>query len=95
MQYSEIELTVKDILADKLDMDRNKINLNSDLFNELGLDSFGSIEIVFELEEKFDIKILEADIEKAKRILDYKPKVDLEEGLLRTIHWYRNNLLHD
>ena len=70
MQYSEIELTVKDILADKLDMDRNKINLNSDLFNELGLDSFGSIEIVFELEEKFDIKILEADIEKAKTVKD-------------------------
>ena len=70
MEYSEIELTVKDILADKLDMDRNKININSDLFNELGLDSFGSIEIVFELEEKFDIKILEADIEKAKIVKD-------------------------
>jgi acyl carrier protein len=70
MQYSEIELLVKDILADKLDMDRNKININSDLFNELGLDSFGSIEIVFELEEKFEIKILEADIEKAKTVKD-------------------------
>jgi acyl carrier protein len=70
VEYSEIELMVKDILADKLDMDRTKINLNSDLFTELGLDSFGSIEIVFELEEKFDIKILEADIEKAKIVKD-------------------------
>jgi nucleoside-diphosphate-sugar epimerase len=28
-------------------------------------------------------------VEKAREILGYQARVDLEEGLLRTIHWYR------
>jgi len=32
-------------------------------------------------------------IEKAKRLLDYQPRVDLAEGLERTAHWYRENNL--
>ena len=30
------------------------------------------------------------DIKKAKKILDWKPKINLEEGLLKTIDWFRN-----
>jgi len=30
------------------------------------------------------------DIRKAKKILNWKPKVNLEEGLIRTITWFRN-----
>lgn len=29
--------------------------------------------------------------EKAKRVLGYEPQVSLEEGLARTVEWYRNN----
>ncbi|MGE5197651.1 MAG: acyl carrier protein [Deltaproteobacteria bacterium] len=68
--YAEKEQKVKAVLADKLNMDINKISLDSHLFDDLGMDSFGSIEIVFELEEKFGIKILETDIEKAKTVKD-------------------------
>jgi nucleoside-diphosphate-sugar epimerase len=37
-----------------------------------------------------DVKHSLADISRAERYLGYKPKVDLEEGLSRTIEWYRN-----
>jgi UDP-glucose 4-epimerase len=37
-----------------------------------------------------DIKHSLADISKAEAGLDYKPKVDFEEGLLRTVDWYRS-----
>jgi nucleoside-diphosphate-sugar epimerase len=30
-------------------------------------------------------------IEKAKRVLGYRPKTDLKEGLMRTAQWYREN----
>jgi nucleoside-diphosphate-sugar epimerase len=30
-------------------------------------------------------------IAKAKRDLDYAPKVDLDEGIAMTTHWYREN----
>ncbi len=36
-----------------------------------------------------DIKHSLADVSKAEANLGYKPKVDFEEGLLRTVEWYR------
>jgi nucleoside-diphosphate-sugar epimerase len=37
-----------------------------------------------------DVKDSQADITKAKRILGYQPIVSFEEGLKRTIEWYRS-----
>jgi len=54
--------------------------------------SSSNSKIVFEKREAKDVELRVPDIEKAKKLLGYKPKIDLEEGLLRTIHWYRNNL---
>lgn len=39
---------------------------------------------------KFDIKHRKPDITKMKRILEFKPKVSLEDGLKRTIDWYKS-----
>jgi UDP-glucose 4-epimerase len=36
-----------------------------------------------------DVEIRVPSVEKARELLGYQAKVDLEEGLLRTIHWYR------
>ena len=38
-----------------------------------------------------DIKHSLADISQAEKYLGYKPKVDFEEGLRRTVGWYRGN----
>ena len=74
MTYGEIEATVKEVLAKQLTMDAGKINLESRLVEDLGLDSFGSVEVAFELEEKFDIKIPDSalyDAKTVKNIVDY------------------------
>ncbi len=39
-----------------------------------------------------DVELRIPDIGKARQRLGYEPRVDLEEGLLRTIHWYRRQL---
>jgi len=39
-----------------------------------------------------DVELRIPDIGKARRILGYEPKVELEEGLARTIAWYRQRL---
>jgi nucleoside-diphosphate-sugar epimerase len=39
-----------------------------------------------------DVEIRVPSIEKAKTVLGFDPKVDLEEGLLTTINWYRSHL---
>jgi nucleoside-diphosphate-sugar epimerase len=38
-----------------------------------------------------DVEMRVPSIEKAKKLLGYKPRVDYEEGLKRTIDWYRAN----
>ncbi len=43
----------------------------------------------YEAERGGDIKHSLADISKAEAALGYKPKVDFEEGLRRTVEWYR------
>jgi nucleoside-diphosphate-sugar epimerase len=37
-----------------------------------------------------DIKDSLADIERAKKLLGYEPKVDFREGLRRTVEWYKS-----
>ena len=41
--------------------------------------------------QKADATATWADITKAKRLLDWEPKVSLEEGIEKTIQWYRAN----
>ena len=36
-----------------------------------------------------DVEIRVPSVDKARELLGYQAQVDLEEGLLRTIHWYR------
>jgi len=45
----------------------------------------------YEAERGGDIKHSLADISKAEAALGYKPKVDFEEGLRRTVEWYRKS----
>jgi len=38
-----------------------------------------------------DVELRIPNIDKARSLLGYEPRIDLEEGLLRTIQWYRKN----
>ena len=74
MVYSEIEATVKEVLAKQLTMEAGRIDAGARLVEDLGIDSFGSVEIAFELEEKFDLKIPDEALYEAKtvkNIVDY------------------------
>jgi nucleoside-diphosphate-sugar epimerase len=54
----------------------------------LRLSSSGS-RIHFEKWDGVDVELRIPNIDKARELLGFEPKVDLEEGLLRTILWYR------
>jgi len=36
-----------------------------------------------------DVSITYADITKAKRLLNYQPKIEMEEGIKRFVEWYK------
>ena len=68
--YAGVESAVKEILAKQLNMDAGGIKSEALLVDDLGLDSFGSVETAFELEDKFDIKIPDQAIYSAKTVKD-------------------------
>ena len=53
---------------------------------------FGStVEPIYEPARKGDIHDSQADISKAARLLGYQPTIGLEEGLRKTVDWYRKS----
>jgi nucleoside-diphosphate-sugar epimerase len=56
------------------------------LFNKENLDP------IYKPPREFEIKHRLADISKMKKILKYKPKYELKQGLELTIDWYKKNL---
>ncbi len=47
--------------------------------------------IIFKELPKDDPKIRQPDITKAKKILKWEPKIAIEDGLLKTIEWFKKN----
>ena len=70
MTNQEIELKVRQIISKKLDVELGKISAESRLAEDLGVDSFGAVELMFELEEAFGLKIPDSDIEHVRSVND-------------------------
>ena len=68
--YANVEARVKSILAKQLNMDAANIKSEALLAGDLGMDSFGSVETAFELEEQFGIKIPDEAVYNAKTVKD-------------------------
>jgi acyl carrier protein len=72
--YTQVEHTVKEILAKQLKIDTAKIKPEVLLAEDLRMDSFGALETAFELEDKFGIQIpndVLYNVKTVKDIVDY------------------------
>jgi nucleoside-diphosphate-sugar epimerase len=67
-----------------------RVSLNETFKLLQGLTSYSG-QPKYEPERGGDIKHSLADISKAEAAIGYKPKVDFEEGLRRTVQWYRKS----
>ena len=70
MTTQQIEDKVKGVLSKKFDIPLEKIELQTRLAEDLGVDSFGAVELMFELEEAFGLKIPDAEIEHVRSVND-------------------------
>jgi len=52
-----------------------------------------SSKIRFDTVDRADVELRIPSIEKARKLLGFEPKVDLEEGLEKTLEWYRRHLV--
>jgi acyl carrier protein len=67
---TNIEETVKKIIAEQLHVDLDKITLGAAFQEDLGADSLDIVELVMALEEEFDQEIPEEDAEKIASVGD-------------------------
>jgi nucleoside-diphosphate-sugar epimerase len=51
----------------------------------------GTVDPTYAEPRQGDVRDSQADIRKAKEVLGYEPTVSLEDGLARTIEWYRSS----
>jgi len=57
----------------------------------LKVDDYKTAKVVFDKTKGKNLHSIEVDCSKAKKLLGWKPEVSLEEGIKRTIAWYKQN----
>ena len=84
MNEADIEKGVKEILLKRLDIDPEKILRTSCFKDDLGMDSFGAVEVMFEIEDNFVSNWQKIDIKQKKIILEdeYKLASEMIEDIL-------------
>jgi acyl carrier protein len=65
-----IESKVIEIVAKQLDMDKEKIKMETSFIHDLGADSLDIVELVMEFEEAFGLNIPDEDAEKISSVGD-------------------------
>jgi acyl carrier protein len=67
MNVDNVYPKVREIIADVLVIDEDEVSLNSRLINDLGAESIDFLDLVFQLEKEFKIKIPRGQLEKNAR----------------------------
>jgi acyl carrier protein len=67
---SGIEDKVKDIIAEELGVEREKLTDDASFMEDLGADSLDQVELVMAFEKEFDIDIPDEEAEKLRTVGD-------------------------
>jgi acyl carrier protein len=67
---SDIEEKVKDIIAEELGVERDKVTPAASFMEDLGADSLDTVELVMAFEKEFDIDIPDEEAEKLRTVGD-------------------------
>ncbi len=61
---------IRDILAEQLDLEPDKLTMETDIAEDLGADSLDVVEMLMSIEDEFDVEIPDDAIDKLKTIGD-------------------------
>ena len=61
---------IKDILAEQLELNPDKIEMSAELSSDLGADSLDAIDIVMSIEDQYGIEVPDSVIENMKTVED-------------------------
>ncbi|RJQ44683.1 MAG: acyl carrier protein [Nitrospiraceae bacterium] len=65
-----MENKIRQIITDKLGYEEDEINKTSLLKDDLGIDSFDSLRIIFAVEDEFDIQVPPSEVAWIKTVND-------------------------
>ena len=80
---------VREILAEQLDVDKDSIEMNSKLAEDLGADSLDAIDIVMTIEDQYAIEVPDENIENMKTVEDIVSFIESNTDA----NWYKQQLL--
>lgn len=81
--HADVDLRVRQIVADSLCVELEDVQLKSNLIKDLGAESIDFLDIMFRLEKEFDIKIPQREIERQARG-GLEPEEFELDGILQT-----------
>ncbi len=64
MTKEEVVAKLKDIVSDRLDVEKDQVTPEKSFVEDLGADSLDIVELIMGIEEEFDIEIPDEDAEK-------------------------------
>ena len=70
MSREEILEKVRELIADKLGVDKDEVTEEASLIDDLGADSLDLVDLVMVFEEEFDVKIEDEELENIKTVKD-------------------------
>lgn len=62
--------TVRGIIASQLNIDEERIELDTNLMKDLEADSIDAVEIIMAIEEEYDLEISDEEAEKFQKVVD-------------------------
>ena len=62
--------TVRGIIASQLNIDEERIELDTNLMKDLEADSIDAVEIIMAIEEEYDLEIPDEEAEKFQKVID-------------------------
>ena len=70
MAAADLEAQIKEAIVEKLGVEESKVTPNASFINDLGADSLDTVELIMELENRFNIQIPDEDQEKIQTVGD-------------------------
>ncbi|HTT67062.1 MAG TPA: acyl carrier protein [Gemmatimonadales bacterium] len=67
---ANLEARVKDIIAEELGVEREKLTSEASFMEDLGADSLDTVELVMAFEKEFDLDIPDEEAEKLRTVGD-------------------------
>lgn len=67
---------MKSIISNQLEIDSEKITLESNLIEDLGVDSLDLIDLVMSIEDEFEIEVPDTEVENIKTVGDAVKYID-------------------